>query len=197
MIQNRWREKLKEAIVFFSQNVRHPNKTMILKLLAELDFRHYKVTGDMVTNLDYYTWDWGPVPRDFFFEISEKEDIRVPVDFKDALDVSKERDEEGGFELRWVAKRKPNLRKFSPRQQQILKEVAEIYRYSTAREASKASHEVRTPWTRTLKTKGAKQLIEPSEVTDAKPEIKERGTERKQSLKEFIDNYGLRPDAGN
>jgi hypothetical protein len=196
LIQNIWREKVKEAIVYFSREVRHPSKTMIFKLLAELDFRHYRETGEFVTNFDYYTWPWGPVPRDFFYEITEKDDVKVPPDFRDALYIRKSKNETGTIEFDWVAKRPPRMKRFSPRQKGILKQVVDIYRTALPSEATKASHEVETPWKITMKTKGEKQLIEPVEVVDAPRELKEKGQEKKNTMNEFIANYGLQSQAG-
>ena len=41
-----------------------------MSLLYFLDFTHYRETGRSVTGLDYYAWDHGPVPREFFEELS-------------------------------------------------------------------------------------------------------------------------------
>ena len=69
MLTNIHRQKLINAILFFSKNVKSPFKLKIFKLLFLLDFKHIKEKGYPITNLDYYSWKLGPVPRDLFNEI--------------------------------------------------------------------------------------------------------------------------------
>lgn len=197
LIKNRWREKLKEAIVFFSGNVDHPTKTMMLKLLAELDFRNFKVAGETVTNLEYFTWDYGPVPKTFFNEISVQDDMKTPEDFKDALTTRKDIDSKNNPTYYWIPRRKPNLKKFSPRQQQLLKDIAMIYKHAKPSDSTKASHEIDTAWNKTLKLYGKYKPIDLFEVLDTKQEIKKRGLIKKQNLAEFVENFGLQSHVGD
>ncbi|MCK4485369.1 MAG: SocA family protein [Desulfobacterales bacterium] len=41
-----------------------------MKLLYFLDFMHFKQTGKSVTDLNYYAWKRGPVPKTLWKEIS-------------------------------------------------------------------------------------------------------------------------------
>ncbi|EQD27720.1 hypothetical protein B2A_15132, partial [mine drainage metagenome] len=66
------REKLLNAMVFFVSKTKHCGVTKLFKLLNFLDFEHYKQTGRSVTGLDYFAWDYGPVPTALFFEIKDK-----------------------------------------------------------------------------------------------------------------------------
>lgn len=131
---------------------------MMYKVLAELDFRHFKETGLPVTNLEYSACKLGPVPKALHNEITSGKEVVLPDDMSTALKVTKkefektEGDEGLGF---WFsAKRAPNLKLFTPRQQRILGEVAEIYKGASATTASKASHEPDTPWSKTIKKFG-------------------------------------------
>ena len=152
---DKMRQKVLEAIIFFSKVVKNPTKMMIYKLLAELDFRHFEEKGYPVTNLEYEAWPLGPVPKELNAELTRKDDVVLPDDFRSALSCEKfefedaEGNSKHGFRFR--AKRKPDLRVFTPREQRILAEVAEIYRDATATEASKASHEPGKPWSKTSK----------------------------------------------
>lgn len=65
------REKLINALIYFSENVLYPGKTKLFKLLNYLDFLHFEKTGRSVTGLKYYAWDQGPVPKDLYYEWDE------------------------------------------------------------------------------------------------------------------------------
>ncbi|MBW1615434.1 MAG: SocA family protein [Deltaproteobacteria bacterium] len=60
MIITRQREKLINAIIFFTKKIKSCGITKLLKLLYYLDFWHFRETGESVTGLDYYAWDYGP-----------------------------------------------------------------------------------------------------------------------------------------
>ena len=150
---DRFRRKLLEAIVFFSREVKNPTKMMMYKLLAELDSRHVSEKGFPSTDLDYEAWPLGPVPIELNEEITDKDAVTIPDDFGNSIGC-----ERFDFEDKWgnpkhgfrfSARRKPDLSVFTPREQRILEEVAEIYRTATATEASEASHEPGKPWSKT------------------------------------------------
>lgn len=126
---------------------------MIYKLLAELDFRHFEERGYPVTNLEYEAWRMGPVPKELESEISNNREIILPKDFVDSLKCEKyeyeKTDGSIAYGFKFHAKRKPDLSVFSPREQRILKEIAEIYKTATATDASRASHETDKPWIKT------------------------------------------------
>src|SRR3990170_4026398 len=79
VMNNIYREKLLQAILFFATNVHYPSKVKIFKLLFFLDFEHFNETGKSVTNLKYYAFPFGPVPGDLHDEIEE---LKVPGDFQ-------------------------------------------------------------------------------------------------------------------
>jgi uncharacterized phage-associated protein len=187
--RNRPRQYLLEALVFFSQKkkLRSPSKMMIYKVIAEFDFRHFQETGFTVTDQKYEAFQWGPVPQPFHNEITLKNTIKLPDDFRDSLSiVDTDFENEFGENYRgfkFIAKRKPNLKIFSPRQTRILEEIAEIYKFATATEASKASHEPGKPWTITVKNKGEHSIInlfdtiklnEPLTIDIVKEKLKEK-----------------------
>jgi hypothetical protein len=168
---------------------------MMYKLLAELDFRHFQQTGLPVTNLVYKAHMWGPLPQSFHDEITDGEDLVIPVDFADSISVIRtEFEAEDGKTcqgFKYIPKRQPNLKVFSPRQQQILKDVADIYKTATATEASKASHEPGKPWTITIKTKGELQEIDLVETLELdEPLTKEIARERLRERRAIIHNLG-------
>ena len=136
-----YRDKLIEAIVFFANKLRHPSKMMIYKVLAELDFRHYQETGIPVTGLIYEALKKGPVPKKLHREITQQKDTVLPDDIANAISLDKEEwtkdNGERGVTINFKPRRKPNLTLFTPRQQRILGEVADIYRDASATDSSR------------------------------------------------------------
>jgi len=194
---NKSRQRLLEAIVFFSQakKIKNPSKMMMYKLLAEMDFRHFEETGLPVTNLEYEAFPKGPVPKVLNTEITSGKELIIPKDFEDALRIENtEFENEFGEKVagfKWIAKRKPNTKIFSPRQLRIMDEVAFIYKKSTATEASKASHEPNKPWTITVKTKELGAVIDMVETINVTNGLdKDTITEMLVERKALIYNYG-------
>src|SRR5437588_10423939 len=69
MLINHDREKLINAVVYFSKNTSMCGIVKLFKLLYFLDFEHYKQTGRSVTGLSYNAWKMGPVPEDLYEEM--------------------------------------------------------------------------------------------------------------------------------
>src|SRR4030042_7169334 len=76
---NIYRKKLLNSVLFFAKKTKYLNLTKLLKLLYFLDFTHFKNTGYPSIGLEYYAFEWGPVPRDFWAEIKDGD---VPEDFQ-------------------------------------------------------------------------------------------------------------------
>lgn len=189
------RKKILEAIVYFSQLLKYPSKMMMYKVLAELDYRHFLETGLPVTNLEYFAWERGPVPKDFHHEITDKDTICIPKDFTSSIYVeTKEWVNKKGEDCKmflFKSKRKPILQMFSPRQKKILEQVATIYKDATPTQASQASHEKNTPWQKTIALKGKEgELIEFLEILPKDSKInKEEAKERLSEIRAFTLNY--------
>lgn len=192
------RNKIIEAIVYFSKALKYPSKMMIYKVLAELDYRHFLETGLPVTNLEYFAWKWGPVPKDFDKEISDRKQdiICIPKDFTNSIYVdtrewvNKKTGEDCKMFL-FKSKRKPNLEIFSPRQKKILDQVAAIYKDATPTQASQASHEKDKPWQKTIALKGREgDLIDFFEILPKNSKIdKDEAKERLNEILAFTHNY--------
>jgi hypothetical protein len=70
MLVTKERDKLISAIIYFVRSTKHCHTLKIFKLLNFLDFEHFRQTGRTVTGLRYSAWPMGPVPDDFWHEIS-------------------------------------------------------------------------------------------------------------------------------
>ena len=150
MIITRHREKLINAIIYFAKHTKYCGKTKLLKLLYFLDFCHFKQTGSSVTDLEYFAWDWGPVPRDLFEELSGK----MKDDLKDAINVLAE-----DFQ-RIVPRKKFNGEYFSNREKKLLEDLSYVFRNAKAEDIVEATHLKNHPWDRTLREKGRFQKID-------------------------------------
>ena len=168
-LNNTYREKLLNAVLFFAKKVKNPSKVKVYKLLHFLDFEHFKETGRSVTNLDYYAYDFGPVPKAFHEEIL---DNRVPDDFAKKLSLVPFKSEESGKQgAMFQAKSAPDLSVFSPREQKILQNMADIFQDVDAKMISDISHFKNHPWDKTLKEKGPKAKIEYSLAIDKEAHV--------------------------
>lgn len=168
---------------------------MMYKLLAEADFMHFQQTGLPITDLEYRAYPWGPLPEKLHNEITRETDLVIPEDFSDSLASIPFEYEDTTGKLRkgfmYAAKRNPDLKVFSPRQQRILELIAEIYRDATPTEASKASHEPGKPWTKTIKMKGEKEVIDMVETVDLNaPITKDIARDRLRERNAFLYNLG-------
>ena len=194
-------ERVIEALVYFSSHVKCPSKTMLFKLLAELDFRHFQETGLPVTNLEYDAWKFGPVAPDLF-EVLKKEitnnadhEIILTGTLSEALSCEKvelkeDFDNKSAMYL-FHPKRKANLKNFTPRQQRILKEIVDIYKNATPGEASRGSHEPDKPWSRAVAKHGREGVpIEYLDLVNKKtPVTKEEAKEMIRGAKAIYHTY--------
>lgn len=192
MLNNIYREKLLNAILFFAKEVKHPSRVKMFKLLYFLDFLHFKETGRPVTNQNYYAWQFGPAPRDLWEELKSGQ---VPEDFKPYLSIETYRtdDDKQGFNFR-AKKGPPDLSVFTPRERGILEKVAFIFRDATPSQMTEISHLPREPWDRTIKEKGDGALISYLlALEDAGPISEEEAKEVQREREEMFKNFPLKP----
>jgi uncharacterized phage-associated protein len=145
MIITNHREKLINAIIYFARNTKFCGKTKLMKLLYFFDFTHFKQTGKSVTGLDYYAWQWGPVPKDLFEELSRKMKSDMAAAIQDLPDE--------GFQQIQPKKNFDN-QYFSKKEMKLLKDIAFIFKDAKADAMVETSHLKNEPWDRTLREKG-------------------------------------------
>lgn len=189
---NIYRKKLLNSVLFFAKNTKYLNLTKLLKLLYFLDFTHFKQTGYPSIGLEYYAFEWGPVPKDFWSEIK---DGNVPEDFEGKLSLILKTDEfdvKKGIEIRAIES--PDLTIFTPREIKILKYLADIFRDARGKDMSEVSHLPKQPWDITRKKSGKNQLIDYLLCIDEKSGVSL--DDARESLKEHfeaIHNLKLKP----
>jgi len=148
------REKLINAMIFFAQNTKFCGKTKLIKLLYQLDFRHFKASGKLVTGLSYYAWELGPCPKSLWDEMTPpKETLLEIFDFPD-----KDLDDDA-----YVIKPKVGFNKdcFTKRELTLLNSLASEYELTKAKDLIVETHLPGKPWDKTLKKKGKNALISP------------------------------------
>ena len=192
MILSSEREKLLNAIIFFSNNTKHFHKLKLMKLLYYLDFWHFKETGRSVTGLTYKAWKKGPVPTKVYWEIDTKNN---PDDIKESLFIEEEILDEvtGKKQLNIKPKKDFNEKIFTKREVEILKRIVEIFYDARGDLMTDASHLKNAPWDKTIKEKGENAEIDYMlALDDEENSLNEEIVKDKQALdkenKELLDH---------
>lgn len=186
---NKELKKRIHAIIYFSQNVKYPFKLKIFKLLYFLDFIHFKQAGRPVTDLEYYTYEKGPVPMAFQNEIKND---RLPEEITNCLDIVIEKDDLTGEDkfTKFIPKIKLNLKVFTKREQKILEKLAFIFKEVKAENMSEISHLKNQPWYKTKETSGLYKKIDFFLALDDDAIIdKESATETYETIIELKRNF--------
>jgi len=193
-MNNFYRKKLLNSILYFAKNTKHANTTKIFKLLNFFDFEHFCQTGYPSIGLEYYTFPQGPVPKELWYEFKGG---NVPEDFQKDLGINIETKNETDpnyIEYQFKAKHNADLKVFTPREIQILENLVLIYKNCTASEISKISHEEEKPW---LITKEKNGLYQPINYLLALKEnsciTKEQASEALSEHFEMFENFNIKP----
>ncbi|MCW7467790.1 Panacea domain-containing protein [Leptospira levettii] len=155
----------------------------IFKLLYFFDFDHFKKTGRPVTNLKYYAWDYGPVPRDLYFAIKNNNDNLD--DFHSSMKFISQSTSKTEESIVFKPIKKANLKIFTPREKRIMDELIEIYKNETPSTMSEASHYRKGPWDITRKNKGDEEISYNLIIEDSDSMSIEEGEE---AFKEYLEN---------
>uniref|UniRef100_A0A7V3JAG6 DUF4065 domain-containing protein n=1 Tax=candidate division CPR3 bacterium TaxID=2268181 RepID=A0A7V3JAG6_UNCC3 len=156
-LQDLAKEKRINAILYFCKHTKFLTETKLYKLLYFLDFLHFKEVGRPVTDLEYFAWNFGPVPSKLFFEIKEKkapkEILKCIIEEKNKLTGKK-------IGLSFKSFQSPDLDVFSEREIEILKKVADIFRDAKAKDMTEITHLENEPWQKTIESKGERAKID-------------------------------------
>jgi hypothetical protein len=115
-------------------------------------------TGYPSIGLDYFTFEQGPVPKQFWLEIKDgipPDDLKGKVILTPIIEKDRK-------EIRFTPKAdaKVDFSIFSNREVKILKRLAFIFQDATAKEMSAVSHEENKPWEITMREKGKNAKID-------------------------------------
>src|SRR4030042_3120709 len=188
MLINHNREKLLNALVYFSRNTHACGKTKLFKLLYLLDFIHFRETGKSITGLNYYAWDKGPVPQDLFHELKQPD-----TDLKETIALLEQSEDEDYRLCRVIAKKPFDPKYFSRREKKIMEELSFVFKDALAKDMVEITHLSGTPWDKTMKEKGPGKRIDYSLAVDGSKgsltseDITERLSEIKEETQIFED----------
>jgi len=191
LLNNMYREKLLNALMFFARETKCPSLVKIFKLLFFLDFYHFKMTGRSLVNLDFFALSFGPVPTDFYDEVKGGD---VPEDMKPYLTLVPFETERGTSAFEFKLKKKPDLSVFSPREREILENLAFMFKDVTPSQMSEISHLKNEPWDKTIKLKGPNQPIDYMLALDSDAAVSEDDArELMKERKEILKNFPIKP----
>ena len=140
------RQKLIEAIVFFTKNTKRCGSIKLFKLLYFLDMLNFRETGRSVTGLEYTAWPMGPVPTQLFEELRDpKPDLAEKV----SISLPAKGDSETESKRTQITP-KTSAENFylTVREKRISQELAEIFFEASAEDMSNVSHAKGGPWER-------------------------------------------------
>ena len=154
------RSRTKNAIFYFASNTRACGKVKLFKLLYLLDFEHFRQTGRSVTGYEYEAWKFGPVPADLMEEWeSPEDDLREFVAIRPELVINHVR--ETVVPLPGVEFDESD---FTPRQGQIMAELAERYRDTMSGQLIDVTHAQNGAWDRVWAGGAGRQESSPYEL---------------------------------
>ncbi len=181
------RDKTLNAILYFAKNTKYCGKTKLCKLLFFADMDHFQQTGRTITGLDYFAWDFGPVPADLYRELDNppadlsKKIVAVPTQEKTFVKISPKPNAEVDTQY------------FSKRELSIIEKISEIYSDVRAQDIIEISHIKNAPWDKTRKEKGKNAKINPllalngDKDTLTVEEVTETNQERDELLRVLND----------
>jgi uncharacterized phage-associated protein len=151
------RQRLINAIFYFSRETKFAGQTKLLKLLYLLDFEHFQLTGRSVTGLEYQAWKLGPVPSEFRTEWKSgfSEDLARLIHLRPEPTSQKVREtvvpnDGASFDESY----------FTPRQIGLMSELAARYRNAYAQDMVTVTHVKNGPWDKTWRdSAGQNQII--------------------------------------
>jgi len=190
---NIYRKKLLNAALFFASNTKRVNLGKLSKLLYFLDFIPFNQTGYPSIGLKYYTFEKGPVPKDFWLEIR---DANVPEDFKGKISLIRRTDDfaPNYKEVEIRALEKPDLSVFTPREIEILDNLAFVYKEATASDMSEVTHLSKQPWDITIREKGKNKPIDYLvSISEESAVSLDHATDTLKEHLEVVHNFGITP----
>jgi hypothetical protein len=185
------REKLINAIIYFTKETKHCHTLKLFKLLNFLDFENYRQTGKSVTGLEYKAWPNGPAPSELWHEF-----LNPRPDLAQAVLVNLVRDDMTHEPKRREIKgRRPfDSKHFTKREREIMEKLAFFFRDARGDDMSEVSHARNLPWGKVYQRgRGNGRVIpyelalESAPVIPDMPSLDRQEIERRRTLFEEID----------
>jgi len=175
--------KILNGIKYFVKNTKYVGRTKLFKLLYFWDFFHFKKYGFSVTGYTYYTFPFGPVPKELYEQIDKD---NLPSEFVKEFKIIPDDSSKDEFseykKFRIILKDiKIDLDWLSPIEKETLKNVADIFKYATGTEMSEITHLRNSPYDKTKKEFGLRKPI------DYKLAFDNESTLDEETIKEYIE----------
>jgi uncharacterized phage-associated protein len=158
-------DKLGNALIYLCQKISpytKVSKTHLLKLIFIIEETSIRKYGIPFFNLRFDVWKLGPVSKDLFAELSDE-----PALLSDY--ISKEETDKGNFVI--CPKKDFSDDEFSDNDFEILKEVAERFKYCTAKELINFTHRKDSPWYLAAQKHGLVDALEEGKLNTTDIEI--------------------------
>ena len=129
-------KRLRELILYVAEKCGSDSKfgaTKLNKILFWADFYSFARTGKPLTGVQYMRQQHGPVPKHFL-------PVRDEMIEEGELDVSERELFNGQRQIRFFAKRKPDVSVFTTEQIELVNEIIKYLRDQTAEEVSVQTH---------------------------------------------------------
>lgn len=179
MRKERTREKLINAIIYFSENVNNAGKVKIFKMLYFLDFMSFEETGKSVTGLQYFAWDMGPVPEELFYE------LKSPTkELTNHLLKRNKKYPSGVTQEVYEARHKFESQWFSDYELALMGKLAKTHFNDFAKDMTDKSHFETGPWDEVYNVQGRRSEHIPYELC-----LMRRANEKDMQLLEIAKEY--------
>lgn len=178
-------DKIGNTLIYFAERVPHLSKTKLLKLIYFLEETSVKTCARPFLNLDFEVWQYGPVAKDLFVDLSSTEQ-HLLRDY-----VSTYQDDEGRV---YVSPQKAfDDGEFSDSELAMMNGIIEQFGRLTAKELVGITHRPHSPWTLTAQQNGILEALLADKVmtTDHKIDfntlLDEEGRQRYADHIEYLE----------
>lgn len=158
-------DKLGNALIYFCNKMREVgedvSKTHLLKLIFILEEIAVKKYGIPLFDLRFDVWKLGPVSKDLFVELSEEPDLLAPYITRKIIDSN----------VHIQARKEFSDDEFNDKELELLEEVAERFKYCTAKELINFTHRNGSIWYRTALKNEVLEHLEKGQMTTTNIEI--------------------------
>jgi uncharacterized phage-associated protein len=157
--------KLGNALIFFCEQLSpatEVSKTHLLKLVFILEEMSVKKFGLPFFNLRFEVWKLGPVSQDLFVELTDEPDLLAGY-------ITREQIAENRFIIRPL---KPfSDDEFSDLELDLMQQVADRFKFCTAKELINFTHRKESPWYITAQRHGLVESLESGKINTTNIEI--------------------------
>lgn len=179
------REKLINAIIFFSKNTSQCGITKLMKLLFLLDFDHFKLTGRCVTGMDYFAYPMGPVPGEIHDELSNE----LGEDLAKAITIVPEQIYDH-TRLTVKAIREFESSLFSNRELRLLESISRTYHQHHSKQMVKVTHAENGVWDQVYAKGAGNRSRIPYELSLPEAEMPDLMLERSKEFTALKAHFG-------